>query len=263
MRILAIMQGQYGRRIVDNIGKRAPANWAVASIQVAHHLPAIIDDPDEFLTGDVPQADLVLGLGESVGAAQLLPEVVKRSGARAAVAAIDNTAWLPTGLKNQIKNELAGMGVASAFPKTFCTLTETTCGFRRFSEPYNDETIAAFARLFGRPRMRITVDPTNRTLTKVEVVRGAPCGSTQYTAERLVGLTADEAAVKSGLICHHYPCLASMAKEQIDTALFDTLMHISGYVMQEEVEKEVRPFMEPARYFTPGERVETREPGGN
>lgn len=261
MRILAILQGQYGRRMVENIRKRASADWAVESIEVAPHLPAIVDDPAEFLPEEIPQADLVLGLGESVGAAQLIPDVVKRSGAGAAIAPIDNGAWLPTGLKNQLKTELAEMGVASAFPKTFCTLTETSYGFRHFAEPYSDGTIAAFARLFGRPKMKITVDPRTKMATKVEVERGAPCGSTHYTAERLIGLTADEAAFKSGLICHHYPCLASMAKEQIDTALFDTLMHISGYVMQEEAEKEVKPFMAPARYFTPGERLETPAEG--
>lgn len=256
-RILAIVQGPYGRRIVENIRKRAPEGWSVEAIEVAPRLPAIVDEPDEFLPKEIPQADLVLGLVESPGAAQLIPEVVKRSAARAAIAPIDNSAWLPTGLKNQLKSELASMGVASAFPKTFCTLTEETYGFRHFAEPYNDEAVATFARHFGRPKMKITVDPKTRKVTKVEVERGAPCGSTHYTAARLVGLTADEAAVKSGLICHHYPCLASMAKEQIDTTLFDTLMHISGYVMQEEVDREVKPFKEPPRYITPGERLET------
>lgn len=257
MRILAIVQGQYGRRIVENIRKRAPEGWSIEPVQVVPYLPAIIDDPDEFLLAELPQADLVLGLGESVGAAQLLIDVVKRSGAKAAVAAIDNTVWLPPGLKNQLKTELASIGVASAFPKTFCTLTEDSYGFRHFAEPYRDDTIASFARLFGRPKMKITVDPKTRLIQEVDVVRGAPCGSTHFTAEKLVGMTSDEAPQRSGLICHHYPCLASMAKEEIDLGVFDTLMHISGYVMQDEVDGEVKPFKAPPSYITPSERLET------
>jgi hypothetical protein len=64
------------------------------------------------------------------------------------------------------------------------------------------------------------------------VERSAPCGSTHYVAEKLTGLRVEEAIPQAGLHAHHYPCLASMQMEPNG----DTLMHISGYVVNDEVE---------------------------
>ena len=85
----------------------------------------------------------------------------------------------------------------------------------------------------------------------MEVERGSPCGSSHHTAAGLIGIHADEAVPKAGLICHHYPCQASMQQEQIDKALYDTLMHLSGYVVNEDVEEQVKPFKTPPMYITP------------
>ena len=153
------------------------------------------------------------------------------------IALIDNSAWLPAGLKNQLKRELTEIGVTSVFPKTFCTLTESRAGFGRKAEPYENEYIASFARHFGKPKMKVKVDSKSRTIMEIVVERGAPCGSTHFTAQRLVGMTIDEAVPQAGLIAHTYPCLASMQNEQIDNDLFEPLMHVSGYVMNESVKE--------------------------
>ncbi|GAI47171.1 unnamed protein product, partial [marine sediment metagenome] len=52
--------------------------------------------------------------------AQLVPAIAKLCGARAVIAPIDNTAWLPQGMANQLQRELDALGVASVFPKPFC-----------------------------------------------------------------------------------------------------------------------------------------------
>ena len=259
MRILAIVQGEYGRRKVKHIKERGPSEWTVEVFEAPRFLPAIIDDPAEFVPQGLPPADLILSLGESPGAAQLIPYIVKMTGARAVIAPIDNSAWLPPGLKNQIQKELAEMGVASAFPKTFCTLTEARYGFRHAAESYNDDLISAFARHFGKPILKITVNPETRKIEEVEVVRGAPCGSTHHAAKGMIGMSVDEAVIKAGLICHHHPCLASMNKEQVDDRLYDTLMHVSGYVINEEVERHVKQYKKPPQYVVPGERLEEKE----
>ena len=41
-----------------------------------------------------------------------------------------------------------------------------------------------------------------------------------------------------------------MQQEQLDDRLFDTLMHISGYVMNEEVEEQIKPY-KPTQYIVP------------
>ena len=251
MHILAMFQGGYGERIVKHIREQAPQGWVVKTVTVPRALPAIVEEPEEFLPSDIPQCDLLLAMVESPGAAQLIPTVAKMSQAKAVIAPIDNSAWLPTGLKNQLQRELAEKGVVAVFPKTFCTLTDTTAGFRRSAEPYNSDIITSFARHFGKPRLKIKVDPQSRTIAEVMVERGSPCGSTRFVAQKLVGMSVDKVIPQAGLITHHYPCLASMQQEQLDDRLFDTLMHISGYVMNDDLEQQVKPFCQPAQYIVP------------
>ncbi|MFC2058076.1 DUF166 domain-containing protein [Chloroflexota bacterium] len=251
MRILVFTQGPYGERIFRHIKEKSPSGWTVESVELPRALPPLIDDPEEFIAQDLPETDLIVFLSESPQAPQLIPDVAVMTKAKAVIAPIDNSSWMPMGLKNQIQRDLTSRGIASAFPKTFCTLTENSCGYRSSAETYESEEIAAFARHFGRPKLKITVNPETRIIESVEVERGAPCGSTHHAAAGLVGLSADEAVPKAGLICHHYPCLASMQQEQIDKALFDTLMHLSGYVVNEEVEEQVKPFRTPVQYMDP------------
>ena len=240
MRILAFVQGQYGHRIVEQLNKHGPEGWGIESLPIPDGLPPIIDEPEEFLPPHVPRADLLLSLTESRMAAQLVTALAKLSGAKAAIVPIDNPAWLPPGLKNQLKRDLSGIGVTCVFPKTFCTLTETSAGFRGHAESYQDDYIACFARRFGKPKLKITIDPQNRTILEVIVERGSPCGSTQFVAQKLVGMSLDEVVPQAGLIVHYYPCSASMQREQIDDSLFEPLMNISGYVVNEDVEQQIR-----------------------
>jgi len=256
MVILVLTQGPYGERIARNLRENAPLGWRIEETALPKRLPALIDEPDEFMPPAVPQSDLVLAAGESPGAAQLISTFVKRSGARSVIAPIDNSAWLPQGLANQLRAELAEMGVASAFPKPFCSLTESSYGFRRSARPYNDELISKFAQRFGRPGLKIKVNPETRLIEHVEVLRNSACGAVAHAAKVMVGLHADEADVKAGLILHHYPCLCSMNQEWLDDRLYDTLMHASGYIMNEEVAGQVKPFKTPPIYLSPGERVE-------
>ncbi len=256
MRILALTQGPYGERIAANIGEHAPSDWTIAELKLPRTLPTFIDDPDEFLPPDVPDIDLLLALGESAGAAQLVTDVAERSHARSVIAPIDNSAWMPQGLANQTRQELAERGIASVFPKPFCSLTETRYGYGRSAEEYDDTLISEFASQFGSPRFRIDVDPETRTIERVEVERNSACGSAYHVAKGLVGMTADEAKTKAGLILHHFPCLCSMNTERIDDRLTDTLMHVSGYIVNEHVEEQLRPYLTPARYLKPSEYVD-------
>jgi hypothetical protein len=256
MRILVLSQGPYGERIARNLCETAPSGWTIEEVLLPRRLPALIDEPEEFMPANVPQADIVLAAGESPGAAQLISEFVKRSGARSVIAPVDNSAWLPPGLANQLKTELAESGVTAVFPKPFCTLTENSYGFRRSALPYDDELIAIFARYFGRPKLKIEVNPETRLIESVEVERNSACGGAAHAARGLVGLHVDEADVKAGLILHHYPCLCSMNQEWLDDRLYDTLMHASGYIINDEVAGQLKPFKSPPQYGTTSGYVE-------
>lgn len=248
MRILAIISGEYGQRHVDNIRAHGPAGWGVQTWRAPAVLPPVIDYPEEYLPDELPPADLVLSFAEHKGVAELLPDTAQMTGAQAVIAAIDNEAWLPRGLARQLRGWLADMNVACATPKPLCSLTETHYRTaRRQQSEVSSPLIAEFARHFGRPELAITVDPETGRITAAETKRDAVCGCARYAAERLVGVSADDAGEKAGLLHHHYPCLASMG---IDTDYGDTLMHVSGNLLKDNVEEQVKPFKQ-AQPITP------------
>jgi hypothetical protein len=226
MRILVAVQGHYGQRIADNIRKYGPAGWKVYSYTFSQELPAIIDDADEFLPKELPEADLLISLGEHTGVAQMIPDMVERSSAKAVIAPADNRVWLPPGLAKQIKRKLESMGVDMVYPVPFCTLTENDS---------RDPHIKEFARHFGRPEVDIEFDKDR--IKRVAVIRGTPCGCSPYVADGLVGIWERDAVEKAGLLHHQYPCLATMG---IDQEFEDTLMHRGGLMTKLAVEKAIK-----------------------
>jgi hypothetical protein len=70
-----------------------------------------------------------------------------------------------------------------------------------------------------------------------------------------VGISADDAEQEAGLLHHHYPCLASMG---IDADYGDTLMHISGNLLKDNVGAQIKPFKR-VQYFVPGMRSEEED----
>jgi hypothetical protein len=253
MRILAIVSGEYGDRHVSNIQRHGPRSWSIMVWQAPMVLPPVIDYPEDYLPESLPPADLVLSFGEHKGVAELLPDIAQMTGAKAVIAAVDNEAWLPRGLARQLQGWLKRMEVACVTPKPLCSLTEHDyLVSRRQQVEYDDAFIAEFARYFGKPKLSIEVNPHTRRITNATVQRDAVCGCARYVAEQLIGLSADDAEQAAGLAHHHFPCLASMG---IDTDFGDTLMHISGNLLKDEVGLQVKPFKQ-ITYIEPGKRSE-------
>ena len=248
MRILAIITGKYGQRHVDNIRLHGPSDWQIETWQAPSVLPPMIDYPEEFVPDSLAQADLVLAFAEHRGVVELVPEVVRVTGAQAVIAPVDREEWLPRGLANQLRGWLEDVGVVCVTPKPLCSLTESDYNVRRHRVEYDSPIIAEFARYFGRPAFDITVDPDTRLITEVKVVRDAVCGCAYSVAAGLVGVSANDAEQEAGLLHHHYPCLAGMIK---DPDFNDTIMHVSGNIMKEEVGEQIADFKE-VRYVVPG-----------
>jgi hypothetical protein len=259
MRILAIISGPYGQRHVDNIRAHGPAAWVVDTWQAPAVLPPIVDYPEDFVPESLAPADLILSFAEHRGVAELLPDIARMTGAQAVIAAVDNEAWLPRGLARQLRGWLEDIGVACVTPKPLCSLTETHYSLaRRQQVEYEDPFVQAFARHFGQPDLHLTVDPQTRRITAAEVKRDAFCGCARHVAQGLVGVSVDEAEEKAGLLHHHYPCQASMG---IDSDYSDTLMHVSGHLLRDNVAAQVRSFRR-IRYLTPdGQVVPSVNPG--
>ncbi|MCJ2556178.1 MAG: DUF166 domain-containing protein [Candidatus Thermoplasmatota archaeon] len=236
MTILALVQGEYGERIAKNVQDNGPEGFKVETLTLPEDLPLVIDDPAEFLPESVPKADLVLALQENSSAAQLIVDIVKAADAIALIAPVDSSQWLPLGMKTQIKRELSKIGIATAFPRPFCTLDEV-----------GDPIIDKFVEFFGRPILDVKVE--KNTVTGTEVVRDSPCGCGRFVADKLPGTEVRDAVEKAGLAHHHYPCLCSM---NVEDDLGDTLMHVSGLQMKKTVDKSLEPIRKKeASYIDP------------
>jgi len=226
VRVLALlMEGdEYGPRVIETICSHGLPEWiwGVHEFSEVPSLEAVLDEPEAFLPGDIAECDLVLSLGLPQELQALVPSLALRARAKAVIVALCDSSWVPPGLRKQMEEELEEAGLAYAFPKPLCSLEEV-------GDPYIDE----FASRFGRPRLRI--DVRGGVIRRVEVLRGSPCGSTWYIAEKLVGLPVEprEALWEELAKAHHtYPCLASMS---IDPELGDAILHKGQYIIRDAV----------------------------
>jgi hypothetical protein len=249
MRILTLINGDYGKRHLDNIITHAPPSWMIYHWRAPVFFPLVIDYPEEFIPPDLPPADLILSFAEHKSVAELIPDIARLTGAKAVIVSVDNENYLPRGLARQLRGWLEKMDVACATPKPMCSLTETDYWItRREKMVHHSPLIAEFARYFGKPELAIAVDPKTRLITSAEVKRDAVCGCARFVAEKLVGIAVDDAEYEAGMAHHHYPCLASMGK---DIDFDDTLMHVSGNIMKDIVAEQVKPYKR-VQYITPG-----------
>jgi thymidylate synthase len=249
MRILAIVSGEYGHRHTNNIQVNGPNHWQIYRWNAPQVLPPVIDYPEDYLPKELPEVELILSFAENKGVAELLPDIAQMTKAKAVIAPVDSEAWLPRGLARQLRVWLERIGVSCATPKPLCSLTEHDYGVtRRERNTYDSPIISEFAKFFGQPEFAVEVDPKSRIITSVEVKRDAVCGCARYVAEKLIGISSNEAEEKAGLAHHHYPCLASMG---IDSDFGDTLMHISGNILRDKIGEQVKPFKE-IQYIRPG-----------
>ena len=254
MKILAIVSGEYGIRHTENIKTNGPDTWQVEVWKAPPVFPPFIDDPDDFLPDEMAPADLILSFAEHKGAAELLPDIARKTGAKAVLVGVDDEAWLPRGLDRQLHGWLEDMGITCVTPKPLCSLTETEYGVTRHeTATYADPLIAEFARYFGRPKLDLEIDPATKTIAAASTKRDAVCGCARFVAQGLVGLSVNEAEEKAGLLHHHFPCLASMVK--LPHFNHDTLMHVSGQVLKNDVGEQVKPF-KTVRQFKPGKYAE-------
>ena len=67
--------------------------------------------------------------------------------------------------------------------------------------------------------------------------RGAPCGNTQYVAERLPGLKVEESVEQTANFFHNHPCMGSM---NMDREIADTILHVAGHMVMDAVNDQIK-----------------------
>ncbi len=220
LKIYILISGKYGSRIVNNLAQMGLASNIVGIHEVPDDLPEFIDNVDKYIPQNLPEANLIISIGLRGDINMIIPEIALKTGAKSIIVPIYDPAQIPPGLQSEIKSELEDTTIV--FPKPFCTL-----------ETVGDKYIDEFAQKFGKPKLEIEADTL---INSVKVIRGAPCGSTNFVAEKIINLPVGEAEIESGRRYHNYPCLASMST---DTNIGDTLMHIAGYKIKEAVKNEL------------------------
>lgn len=233
MKILTLSQGLFGNRTAETLAKKGSSSW---KIKLAH-VPQVdfeqaLDEPETVHIEGLENCDLVLSLCENPSAMLLLPTIAKRTNASSVIVGIDHPTWSPgLGLEAQIKEELRREGITCVFARPFCSL-----------EPVGDPYIDKFAKFFGKPELEIEIH--DNVVVSATVKRSAPCGSTYYVAEKIVGIKTKELIVKAGLLLHYYPCLASM---EYDPILGETPLHVAGLLVKKAVYHALKRALEKAK----------------
>ncbi len=190
-----ISRGKYGLRLIENIKKNS--DFMVSSIQIPEQLPDFIESPKDFVAS--------LNLDKRVFSNDLLiaytlhpdltPEIVRLAGENGAQAVIIAGGAARAGDLSELQKLSEKYNMHVEVHEICCEIEQ--CG---------NEIVNEFASCFGKPEIKITAK--GGLISKVEVVRGAPCGSTWHMAEGLSGTGIKDAPAKAGLHVQQYPCRA-------------------------------------------------------
>ncbi|GFO96132.1 hypothetical protein ig2599ANME_0319 [groundwater metagenome] len=190
-----ITRGKYGRRLIDNIEQNS--DFSVSSIELPESLPDFIEDPQEFIASLNPDkkvlsSDLVIAYTLHP---DLTPEIIRLAGESGARAVIIAGGMSRAGGREELESLSLKYDMHIEVHEICCEIEK--CG---------NDVVDEFASCFGRPQVRITTK--DGLISKVEVIRGAPCGSTQHMAKGLVGSSIKDAPAIAGLLVQQYPCRA-------------------------------------------------------
>lgn len=190
-----VIRGKYGRRLIENIEHNS--NMRVSSIEIPESLPDFIEDPQDFvaslnLNRKVLSSDLVIAY---VLHPDLTPEIIRLAGESGARAIIIAGGILNAGGREELENLSLKYGMHIEVHEICCEIEK--CG---------NAVVDEFASFSGRPQVKINTK--DGLISKVKVLRGAPCGSTQHMAKGLVWSGVKDAPARAGLLVQQYPCRA-------------------------------------------------------
>lgn len=210
MKVGVILRKKYGKRAVEQISKK----FEVVTFKLPDELPELIDEPEEiFIPDEIFESDIILSYA-------LHPdvnyEIIRR--AEGKVKAV----ILPGGAKSGSRNQLKELGEKHGVK----IIWEDVC----CATPYiDDPEISEFFEEFGLPEFDIEVE--NGMVKDIRVKRSAICGSSYFVAEKIKGLSINEAPTKAGYFTQIYPCFASRGIEG--------KIHRAAHIHKRQVERAI------------------------
>lgn len=207
----------------------------VSSVRAAIHLsppnelPAFIDNPEQYLPKKLPKANLCIASGIHKDLLLELPHMIHEAGIEGLIVPIEDFIEVPSGLRKQAEETCSSLGLESAFPKPFCSLTASD------DKPVISRLVTKLK--IGKPELKIETAKrmTSEVIDSTIVKRSAPCGSTWYVAKKLIGVKTKQDIFYDAIAkAHHsYPCTATMA---VDPETKEPILHIGGFIIREAVE---------------------------
>ncbi len=172
-------------------------------------LPAIIDEPEEYLPDRIPSHDVIIAV--AVNEEILISFVKKFSESKGIIVPIERSNVISPHAVSVITELCSEKGIEISFPKPFCAFSPAGGVLKAFMEYFR----------IGKPSVDFNVE--NGTITEAKVITGAPCGATYFTARGLAGKNVDDDLpfiIDKQL--SSYPCTADTA---VDREFKDSITH--------------------------------------
>ncbi|MCU7497618.1 MAG: hypothetical protein HF311_19255 [Ignavibacteria bacterium] len=188
-----ITRGKYGHRLIETVKEHS--DFSVLTADLPEFVPVFIEEPDEFLES--------IGFDKSVFSAEIVITYSLHSDLTSSIAKLAAEAGVrslivPGGPSRASIPELKKISEASGMN---IEVDEICCSLEPndFNRPFTD--------IFGSPILKVKTE--NGKISEVEVIKGAPCGSTWHMAKEIVGVPINDAPPKAGLLVQHHPCRAA------------------------------------------------------
>ncbi|SFM79593.1 DUF166 domain-containing protein [Methanolobus profundi] len=187
-----ITRGKYGNRLIETIISRT--GLKVVRTSVPEHLPDFIDEPEEFLEGididnSVFDSDIIITYSLHPDLTVAIAHMAGKAGVKALI--------VPGGPSKAPVFELQGIA------KQYDMLIEVEDICCTLEAKPETEELCSYLSI---PVLDIATD--KGVIESVEVLCGAPCGSTWHMARELVGTKVEDAPARAGLLIQQYPCRA-------------------------------------------------------
>ncbi|AKB42443.1 MULTISPECIES: DUF166 domain-containing protein [Methanosarcina] len=188
-----ITRGKYGHRLIETV--REHSDFSIVTADLPEFVPVFIEEPDEYL--EALNFDRRVFSAEIIITYSLHPDLTSAIAKLAAEAGV-RSLIVPGGPSRASVPELKKISEVSGMD---VEVDEICCSLEPndFNRP--------FAELFGSPILKVKTK--DGKIADVEVIKGAPCGSTWYMAKEIVGTEVKDAPPKAGLLIQHYPCRAT------------------------------------------------------
>jgi len=184
MKVAVVSDGPFGERAFETIKKEFECEYIILNISKPASIDELTEIPKEQLE-KINGADIVVTYTLNPDLTIDLIEQIHEN-----VEYVIVGAWKGKGLKNQL--ESFGNVIC---PEIMCELVEN--GNLAFDK---------FVSKFGKPEVELIVE--NDIVKEIKVIKGSPCGGTEFVSKDLIGKNIKDLPTLAGLRIQHYPCRA-------------------------------------------------------